>query len=391
MTDIYNLKGRLENTKANLTNDKTISQKNKDLVNEYCNDKANGFFGQEIGKQRLVKLFCLCRQIIHKIDIDMDKITEEHIKKFLITLNETDYSEWTRADYKKLLKNWLRWLVEKKGLKVKFDFFNTTANKKKIHKLKREEMLEQDEVKKLIDTAPNLRDKCLIHMAWDLGARIGELGNIKIKDILFDNEGGATINLKGKTGERSPYIIESIPTITNWLSIHPDKHNKEAPLFVALTKEKKQLSYRGMYKVFRLTMENSSLDKKFNPHIFRHSRALWCAINNWNNQMANALFGWSDSSTMFSYYVSLGSKDLKNKMKSAYGEKEATETKQKKMIICKCGRKNDPNSDFCYKCGALLNQKKALEEERIVVTKDQFKTQLKTMLKQMIKSGDLKV
>ncbi len=280
----------------------------------------------------------------------MNKITEEDIKKFITSLNEADYSEWTRADYKKILKNWLRWLTEKKDLKVKFDFCNTTANKKKIHKLKREQMLDQEEIKKLIDTASNLRDKCLIHMAWDLGARIGELGNIKIKDVLFDNEGGATINLSGKTGDRSPYIIESIPTITNWLSIHPDKHNKEAPLFITLgsrIKQRTPLCYRAMYKVFENTMKKSGLNKKFNPHLFRHSRALWCAINNWNNQMANALFGWSDSSTMFSYYVSLGSQDLKNKMKSMYGEEEVTEIKKKEFIKCKCGRKNEPNADFC--------------------------------------------
>ncbi len=55
-----------------------------------------------------------------------------------------------------------------------------------------------------------------------------------------------------------------------------------------------------------------------------------------------------------------------------YGEEEVTEVQKKDFIKCKCGRKNEPNSDFCYKCGALLNQTKALKEGRIITTSKQI-------------------
>ena len=88
-----------------------ISKRNKDLILEYCDDRANGFFGSEVGKHRLGKLLSFTKEIALRIKKDMDKVTEADIKKFIKRINEReDYSEWTRSDYKKILKLWLKWL-----------------------------------------------------------------------------------------------------------------------------------------------------------------------------------------------------------------------------------------------------------------------------------------
>jgi len=48
-------------------------------------------------------------------------------------------------------------------------------------------MLTQDEVQCIIDAAINKRDKAIIALLWDIGAQIGEVGNLRIKDVKHDN------------------------------------------------------------------------------------------------------------------------------------------------------------------------------------------------------------
>ena len=61
-----------------------------------------------------------------------------------------------------------------------------------------EDMLTEEEIIKMINAAPNTRDKAMIGLLWDIGSRIGEVGALKIKHIKF-NEYGAVILINGKT------------------------------------------------------------------------------------------------------------------------------------------------------------------------------------------------
>jgi hypothetical protein len=47
-------------------------------------------------------------------------------------------------------------------------------------------MLTQDEVQCIIDAAINKRDKAVIALLWDMGAQIGEVGNLCIKNVKHD-------------------------------------------------------------------------------------------------------------------------------------------------------------------------------------------------------------
>jgi hypothetical protein len=60
---------------------------------------------------------------------------------------------------------------------------------------------------------------------------------LKIKDVEFisgDGEAGggryAKIVVNGKTGERALPLIDSIPYVTQWISLHPQGTHREAIL-----------------------------------------------------------------------------------------------------------------------------------------------------------------
>ena len=94
-----------------------------------------------------------------------------------------------------------------------------------------EELLIEEEVLALIKAAKSPRDKALIALMWDVGGRIGEIANIKIKNLTFD-EYGMSVLLNGKTGPRRVRAVWSIQYIMSWLEMHPDKKNNNAMLWV---------------------------------------------------------------------------------------------------------------------------------------------------------------
>jgi len=72
----------------------------------------------------------------------------------------------------------------------------------------------------MIEACDNPRDRALVHVLYESGARSGELLNMKIGDVEFDQY-GAVIRVCGKTGPRRLRLIESVPDLQLWLSMHP--------------------------------------------------------------------------------------------------------------------------------------------------------------------------
>src|SRR3990170_1809035 len=94
-----------------------------------------------------------------------------------------------------------------------------------------EEILTEDDIKKLVESANNLRDKAFILVLYESGCRIGEILSLRIRNVQFDDYGAALI-VNGKTGDRRVRIILSAPKLASWIEYHPLKKNTDAPLWV---------------------------------------------------------------------------------------------------------------------------------------------------------------
>jgi integrase len=89
------------------------------------------------------------------------------------------------------------------------------------------------EINSLIDASEHLRDRAFISMLYELGARIGEIGGLSVKEVTKDRY-GYLVDLEGKTGHRTPRIVMSDAYLTHWLNSHPHKHKPDAPLWVMI-------------------------------------------------------------------------------------------------------------------------------------------------------------
>lgn len=80
---------------------------------------------------------------------------------------------------------------------------------------------------------PSIRDRCYHTISRDLSARPSEILGLKIKDIVFKNEGGkhyAECLVNDKTGTRHLPLIDSLPYLNDWLDHHPTRNNQNSYL-----------------------------------------------------------------------------------------------------------------------------------------------------------------
>jgi site-specific recombinase XerD len=171
-------------------------------------------------------------------------------------------------------------------------------------------LLTEEEIKPLVNVASSPRDKAYIVTPYESGARIGEIGSLQIKNVIFE-ERYAALMLQGKTGARRVIVVAATPYLNIWIQNHPFKNDPEGPLWVSVgtVNRFKAMSYPALAKVLKVTAKRAELGKRVTPQTLRHSRATFLATKLTEAQM-NQIFGWKQGSDMPSIYVHLSGRDV---------------------------------------------------------------------------------
>jgi integrase/recombinase XerD len=295
-------------------------------------------------------------------------------------LNETDVIAWmekigfngwgneTINLFRIEVKHFLRWC---NGCRSPTD--PTPQFLKGIRRIPRKQelpryVLSRSEVKQLIDACKDQRDRCLVYLGYESGTRASELLGLKVGDVEF-NEVGAVIKVSGKTGARKLLMIESVPDLKLWLSMHPDRQNLEASLWPRRTHKKTgSLGPIGLTYLLENLRKEAGIEKHIHPHLLRHTRATHLAKVLKEAQL-RIFFGWSKHSRMPEFYVHLADQDVDETLLRHYGIK--VEAQKKDLLepqTCPwCKATNSPSARFCQQCNAPLDPasaSKALEKQR---------------------------
>jgi site-specific recombinase XerD len=382
--DIYDFPKRLEYVSKKIEKNKKIIKENKKLLlnfHKFC--VAEGLSPARTTRC-LYALEVFAEWIKKK---DFRKCKKKDIIDLVATLEKSDYAYTTKQEMKITLRKFFKWLRGKDECpkEVKwFKCYRTLSNRKLP-----EELLSENEVKALIDSANSARDKALIAVLYESGVRVGELLSLKMKNINFD-EYGAQLLVDGKTGMRQVRIIASVPYLTEWINEHPQKDNPDTPLWL-LEKKIKELTHNDIQRILRKIKKKSGIKKMTNAHNFRHSRATFLASFLTDAQMKE-YFGWAQSSKMASVYIHMNGKNVDNallklnnvKLKEDEKGKEETNFTQKKCG--RCGEINMPTDKFCFKCGMVLD-KKTMEE---ILEKDVEREKADRVLDKLIEDPTFK-
>ncbi|MEM5883072.1 MAG: tyrosine-type recombinase/integrase, partial [Candidatus Aenigmatarchaeota archaeon] len=226
-----------------------------------------------------------------------------------------------------------------------------------------EQILTKQEIELLANNAKNLRDKALILILYESGCRIGELLNLKIKDVAFD-QFGCYILVSGKTGWRRVRIIEFSKDLLAWLDSHPFKNNVESYVWISLENPlpENKIKPATVNNLLKDLAKKCNITKPIHPHAFRHARATHLA-KHLPEAIMKEFFGWTKDSKMASVYNHLSGKDVDQALLKMHGIKfeEVREEKIGIRICQKCGENNSILSHFCKKCGFPLDLKVMLE------------------------------
>jgi integrase len=296
------------------------------------------------------------KSIAIQIQIDFDKIEKRDLYMFISGLERSDKSEWVKHDYKISLKKFYKWQCEDE--RPELTKWIKTTMKKRNQKLP-EEMLSESDVLYLIENAESIRDKAIVAILWDIGARIGEIGTLSLKHIKFD-EYGAIVNVKGKTGYRRVRAVWSVEYLKAWMEVHPEKYNVEARLWVTLDSKEgslKPLHYDAIRMKLKRLAKKSGINVRIHPHLFRHSRCTYMA-NYLTEAQMNDYFGWVQGSGMPSIYVHLSGRDVDDAVLKANGitNKSATQSNIERGTESISLHDNSPKMDLSSMLEAKVNK-----------------------------------
>ena len=326
------------------------STENKKLFFKF----ENYLFANGLSNVRVLKYLSHLNVIARWTDIEFSSMELEDIQAIVGRIERSSsWAQWTKHDYKITIKRFFTWL----GMEDKINWIKTSM-KKNSSKLP-EELLTEEEIKRMIEVAEHPRDKAIIAVLYDTGARIGEMGSIKIKHVVFDTY-GAVLMVNGKTGMRRVRVIFSVPYLASWLDIHPQKDTPNADLWIMIRGREsgQQLQYAAFRKLIKTVAVKAGIKKRVYNHLFRHSRSTELAQHLTESQLEGHL-GWVPGSEMPRIYVHLSGKQIDDAMLNMYGikkEEDSTIPKLKTKICFRCEQVNGPTSKFCSRCGAVLDR-----------------------------------
>ncbi|HOT84362.1 MAG TPA: tyrosine-type recombinase/integrase [Methanofastidiosum sp.] len=354
--DIHKGKIRYENQMA-LLDKSNICEENKTAIKEF----KSYLIATRIGLHRTIKYMSSLRLVCERYnDKPFSEWGLKDTTEVLEKIEMLDISLHTKNEFQKGLRRFFKWYKGEKWEGIEPLRGNRRVNRKP-------DILTNDEVFSLIDSAKHPRDKAMISLLYEGGFRIGELASIKFKDIEFNKFGGK-VKVSGKTGERLVPFVFSESYIKNWMQMHPCPGD-DTDLFVGLGMRNygKPLYYDVYSLVLKKAVKNAGLKKKITPHLLRHARATHLASKLTESEMCHYL-GWQMGSDMPRIYVHLSGRDIDKAIYNKVYGFETDEKKEKeslKPLICpRCKENCGPTSEYCYRCGMTLEEDKIFEMEK---------------------------
>ncbi len=127
------------------------------------------------------------------------------------------------------------------------------------------DVLTKEEIRKLIGSCKNLRNKLLVEFMYASGLRVSECASLKWDNIDLEDKTG--LLKKGKGGKDRFFILSE--TLVNDLKKYREKNNSE----YIFPGENGSISVRNIQRIINLIGKKADLKKKVYPHILRHSFA----------------------------------------------------------------------------------------------------------------------
>lgn len=235
-----------------------------------------------------------------------------------------------------------------------------------IKKLSGSDMFKQDEIVKIVEMEPSIRNKALIKILFECAPRISELLSVNIGGVEFKPEDKEAVLMmrQSKTKIRPILVIDSYTELMEWFKHHPRNDDINAPLW--LSQMNRPLSIGVASHILKKASKRAGFNKRISPHLLRHSGWTYKKLRGMTDDEGRQLLGWVPQSSMPSYYAHLTIENAFDKQRQLSGmevKPKPQEEPMKKYEVCSnCDSKHPLGVRVCSKCGFTINEDERLKK-----------------------------
>ena len=235
------------------------------------------------------------RHMFSKISTPVRKISTEQLRGYLANYQKiNNCSKSTVDNIRRNISSFFSWLEEEDHI--------LKSPMKRIHKIKTKksvkETISDEDIERLRDHCEVSRDIAIIDLLYSTGIRVGELVNLNISDINFE-ERECIVYGKGDKERRVYFDAKAKIHLQNYISTRRDSN---PALFVTLDAPYERLKISGVE--IRLRQLGRKLNmNKIHPHKFRRTMATRAIDKGMPIEQVQKLLGHSQIDTTMQYAI----------------------------------------------------------------------------------------
>jgi integrase len=346
---------RLERLQERIEDSEDISSNDQEALIDF--DRQLALLGSQYGKQRRAKLVRHCVRISENVGGLADALEDKRAAEDIVRwIHETYENEESNRDYRVALRMFGKRVTDGDGIPDSISWVSATTSKNYNPMPDPAKMLWWDDhIKPMLDECRHHRDKALIAVAWDSGARSGEIRSLTVGDVA-DHKYGLQISVDGKKGERSVTLIPSVPYLRQWLNTHPAPNDPQAPLWCQLD-EPTEISYQMKLKILKKHARKAGVTHtEVTFTRMRKSSASYLASDGIPQAHLEDRHGWDRGSDVAARYVTVFSDANDREIARAHGvDVEEDESDPISPKTCpRCQRKTPRDESLCVWCGQAM-------------------------------------
>lgn len=234
---------------------------NKKMIDSFISSKQ-----VEGCSKRTIKYYKeIIEKFVNNFDKSIKQISTNEIRNYLSNYKDNSSCGSTTIDnIRRVLSSFFSWLED--------EDYIIKSPIRRIHKIKTavvvKEVLTDENLENLRDGCENIRDLSLVELLISTGMRVGELVNLNISNLNFEDRSCIVLGKGNK--EREVYFDAKTKLhLKEYISKRKDSNDA---LFVSMRKPHQRLSISGIELIIRTLGVNTNINK-VHPHKFRRTLA----------------------------------------------------------------------------------------------------------------------
>lgn len=235
------------------------------------------------------------QHMFSRIETPVRKITTEQLREYLTGYQKINNCGKSTVDnIRRNISSFFSWLEEEDHI--------LKSPMRRIHKIKTKtkvkETISDEDIERLRDHCEVARDIAIIDLLYSTGIRVGELVNLDIKDINFE-ERECIVYGKGEKERRVYFDAKAKLHLQNYISSRKDNN---PALFVTLDAPHERLKISGVEIRLRELGRKLNLTR-IHPHKFRRTMATRAIDKGMPIEQVQKLLGHSQIDTTMHYAI----------------------------------------------------------------------------------------